>query len=63
MTDTHDCPFTAGELLALGAIAETRSHADRAPAGARALAEKCFTHAGQHDAPKGVDDGAPMPEA
>ena len=48
MTEAHDCPFTAGQLLALGAIAETRSRQERAPAGARALAEFCYEHAAQH---------------
>lgn len=38
MTD-HRCPFSAGELLALGAIAEARSHQPQAPAGARRLAD------------------------
>ena len=47
MTD-HPCPFTSAQLLALGAIAETRSRQERAPAGARALAEYCFEHAKEH---------------
>lgn len=49
---THECPFTAGEPLALGAIAETRSRQPNAPAGARRLAELCFEHARLHPAPK-----------
>lgn len=49
---THECPFSAGELLALGTIAETRSHQEHAPAGARRLAEMCFEHALQHPTPK-----------
>ena len=44
MTD-HACPFTAGELLALGAIAETRSHQPNPPAGANRLAQACYQHA------------------
>lgn len=47
MTD-HRCPFDAGELLALGAIAETRSRQDRAPDGARRLADLCYQHAAEH---------------
>ena len=50
MTD-HRCPFTAGELLALGAIAETRSRQPNAPAGARRLADLCYEHARLHPAP------------
>ena len=50
MTD-HPCPFDAGTLLALGAIAETRSTQPNAPAGARRLAELCFEHARLHPAP------------
>lgn len=46
------CPFTAGYLLALGAIAEVRSRQDRAPDGARRLAELCFEHAAMHPTPK-----------
>lgn len=49
---THECLFTAGELLALGAIAEVRSTQPQAPAGARHLAELCFEHARLHPAPK-----------
>lgn len=48
----HPCPFSAGELLALGAIAEVRSTQPSAPAGARRLAELCFEHARLHPAPK-----------
>ena len=48
---THTCPFDAGTLLALGAIAETRSTQPNAPAGARRLAELCFEHALLHPAP------------
>lgn len=48
----HPCPFSAGELLALGAIAEVRSTQPHAPAGARRLAELCFEHARLHPAPK-----------
>lgn len=44
----HSCPFSAGTLLALGAIAETRSRQPNAPAGARRLAELCYQHARQH---------------
>lgn len=48
---THPCPFEAGELLALGAIAST----SRTPGG-RALSERCFEHARQHadETPKDV---------
>lgn len=46
MTDPHICPFTAGDLLALGAIAST----SRAPGGPR-LADLCFNHAEQHRTP------------
>ena len=38
----HPCPFDAGTLLAIGAIAETRSTQPNAPAGAARLAEKCY---------------------
>ena len=48
---THECPFSAGELLALGAIAETRSTQPNAPAGARRLAALCYEHARLHPAP------------
>ncbi len=44
----HSCPFTAGELLALGAIAETRSRQPNPPAGAARLAEKCYEHHRSH---------------
>ena len=47
MTD-HPCLFTSAQLLAIGAIAETRSRQERAPAGARALAEFCYEPAAQH---------------
>lgn len=47
---THECLFTAGELLALGAIAETRSTQPQAPAGARRLADICYEHARLHPA-------------
>lgn len=47
----HDCPFTVGELLALAAIAETRSTQPNAPAGARRLAALCYEHARLHPAP------------
>ena len=56
----HPCPFSAGELLALGAIAETRSRQDRAPDGARRLAELCYQHARQH--PVADDFGAALGE-
>ena len=56
MTD-HRCPFDAGTLLALGAIAETRSAQPNAPAGARRLADICFEHARLHPAPTS-DDGS-----
>lgn len=49
---THECPFSAGELLALGAIAETRSTQPQAPAGARRLADLCYEHARLHPAPE-----------
>ena len=49
---THECPFSAGELLALGAIAEVRSQQPQAPAGARRLADICFEHARLHPTPK-----------
>ena len=49
MTD-HRCPFDAGTLLALGAIAETRSTQPNAPAGARRLAALCYEHALLHPA-------------
>lgn len=45
MTKPHDCPFSAGELLALGAIAETVSHQTNPPAGAARLAQTCYQHA------------------
>lgn len=48
---THECPFDAGTLLALGAIAEVRSTQTQAPAGARRLAELCYEHARLHPAP------------
>lgn len=48
---THECPFSAGELLALGAIAEVRSRQPQAPAGARRLADLCYEHARLHPAP------------
>jgi len=48
----HPCPFSAGQLVALGAIAETRSRAEHAPAGARKLAALCYEHARQHPTPK-----------
>ena len=48
MTERCYCPMTSAQLLALGAIAETRSRQERAPAGARALADYCFEHAAQH---------------
>ena len=51
------CPFSAGELLALGAIAEVRSRQPQAPAGARRLADICFEHARLHPAPTS-DDGS-----
>ena len=51
MTD-HRCPFTAGTLLALGAIAEVRSRQPQAPAGARRLADLCYEHARQHPVPR-----------
>ena len=54
---THECPFDAGTLLALGAIAEVRSRQTQAPAGARRLAELCYEHARLHPAPK-PDDGS-----
>ena len=57
MTDPHICPFTAGTLLALGAIAETRSTQPNAPAGARRLAALCYEHARLHPAPR-TDDGS-----
>lgn len=57
MTDPHICPFTAGELLALGAIAEVRSTQPNAPAGARRLADICYEHARLHPAPR-TDDGS-----
>ncbi len=57
MTDPHICPFTAGDLLALGAIAETRSTQPNAPAGARRLAALCYEHARLHPAPR-TDDGS-----
>ena len=47
MTD-HRCPFDAGTLLALGAIAEIRSRQPNAPAGARRLADICYEHARLH---------------
>ncbi len=47
----HRCPFSAGTLLALGAIAETRSTQPQAPAGARRLADLCHGHARLHPAP------------
>ena len=47
MTDPHTCPFEAGDLLALGAIAST----SRAAGGPR-LADLCFQHAEQHRTPK-----------
>ena len=50
MTD-HRCPFDAGTLLALGAIAEIRSRQPNAPAGARRLADICYEHARLHPAP------------
>ena len=50
MTD-HRCPFDAGTLLALGAIAEVRSTQPNAPAGARRLAALCYEHARLHPAP------------
>ena len=50
MTD-HRCPFDAGTLLALGAIAETSSTQPNAPAGARRLADICYEHARLHPAP------------
>lgn len=56
MTD-HRCPFDAGTLLALGAIAEVRSRQPQAPAGARRLAELCYEHARLHPAPT-TDDGS-----
>lgn len=46
----HPCPFSAGELLALGAIAEARSRQPQAPSGARRLAALCFEHARLHPA-------------
>ena len=51
MTDPHICPFTAGDLLALGAIAEARSRQPQAPAGARRLADLCYEHVRLHPAP------------
>ena len=54
---THECPFDAGTLLALGAIAEVRSTQTQAPAGARRLAELCYEHARLHPAPR-TDDGS-----
>ena len=36
------CPFTAGELVALGAIVETHPNP---PAGAARLAQACYQHA------------------
>lgn len=48
----HRCPFSAGELLALGAAAETRSTQPNAPAGARRLAALCYEHARLHPAPE-----------
>lgn len=48
---THECPFDAGTLLALGAIAEVRSRQPQSPAGARRLAELCYEHARLHPAP------------
>lgn len=48
MREPHSCPFTGGQLLALGAIAEIRTQESRAPAGARKLAELCYEHARQH---------------
>ena len=56
MTD-HRCPFDAGTLLALGAIAETRSTQPNAPAGARRLADLCYEHARLHPTPR-TDDGS-----
>lgn len=41
----HPCPFTAGELLALGALADT---AARTKGTNPQLAETCFEHALQH---------------
>lgn len=54
---THECLFTAGELLALGAIAETRSRQEHAPAGARRLAEMCYEHARLHPVPRSEERG------
>ncbi|QLQ16116.1 MAG: hypothetical protein HZY73_11180 [Micropruina sp.] len=42
----HPCDWTAGELLALGAIAST----SRAAGGPR-LSDKCFEHVKQHQTP------------
>ena len=53
----HSCPFSAGELLALGAIAEVRSRQPQAPAGARRLADICYEHARLHPTPT-TDDGS-----
>lgn len=42
----HPCPFTAGDLLALAAIADTRA---RQPGTTAArLADMCAEHAKQH---------------
>jgi len=51
MTEPCSCPFTAGQLLALGAIATT----SRTPGG-KHLAEVCFEHAREHHTPE-PDDG------
>ena len=48
------CPMTAGQLLALGAIAQV----SRIPGG-KALSERCFEHARQHTAPKTESEDQP----
>lgn len=58
---THECLFTAGELLALGAIAETRSRQPQAPAGARRLADLCYQHARQHPVTPDPTDSEEQP--
>ncbi|MFT4225324.1 hypothetical protein [Micropruina sp.] len=58
----HACPFSAGELLALGAIAETRSHQPNPPAGAARLAAKCYEHHHQHQHPAQPSEGEPDDE-